>query len=126
MRADSNVATVTLADSDCTNHPLWMPVTCVTPDWVWSRDRALALDVPTAAALQVLATGCAHGTPQPDLGDGLCSLDGLGWVSVDQFVMADCDAAWYHLGGGYTGNCGGHNGDFYRHLVVDPAGCYDY
>ncbi len=126
----SNVATVRFADAVCDGHPQWMPVSCVTTDWVWSRNRNLATDVATVASLQILATGCYHAYGQPAVGDGLCSLDGMGWVSVDQFPMTNCDTLWFHLGGAYTGPCGGHDSsapfDFYRHLVIDPVGCYDY
>lgn len=129
--AVSNVALVTLSDNDCSTHPQWMPVTCLTTDWVWSRDRVLATDVSTAAQLGLLATGCNHsGNMQPDNGNGLCSLDGTGWVTVDQFPMTNCDTEWYHLGGSFSGNCGGHDTsapvDLFRHLVIDPQGCFAY
>ena len=113
-------------DSPCIGNPDWQRVTCTTGDWVWSRDRGLAMSVKDAAANRVLATGCKHATPQPDEGNGLCSLDGTGWVSTKTFVMADCDAKWYHLGGRFSGNCGGHNGDTWRHLVLTDNDCYPY
>jgi hypothetical protein len=47
-------------------------------------------------------------------------------VSVDTFVMAGCDASWFHLGGSYTGPCGGHDGDTVRYLVYAEDGCWDY
>jgi hypothetical protein len=129
----SNVAVVILQDGPlpCDQHPQWMPVTCTTPDWVWSRDRVNALTVRDAEALQVLATGCNHaGGAQPDDGNGLCSLTGGGWVSTVMFPMTDCDTDWYHLGGAFSGNCGGHDtsppADNYRHLVMDINGCYNY
>ena len=129
----SNIATVTMQDGPppCDQHPQWMPVTCTTPDWVWSRDRTVAQTVPNAELNGVLATGCYHaGAMQPDAGDGMCSLTGGGWVSIVQFQMTNCDTEWYHLGGAFSGNCGGHDtappADLYRHLVMDINGCYDY
>lgn len=114
-------------DCGCINNPLWMPVTCVTPSWVWSRNKAVATTLAAANANQVLATGCVHGSPQPELSQGLCSLDGTGWVSTQAFPMVGCDATWYHLGGSYTGDCGGHDaGDTWRHLVLGPNDCFDY
>ncbi len=125
----SNVATVTMVDGPlpCDQHPQWMPVSCTTPDWVWSSNRAIALNVVDAEANQVLETGCAHaGGMQPEMSDGLCSLTGTGWVTTTTFVMAGCNNDWYHIGGAFTGNCGGHDGDTTRHLVMDINGCYDY
>jgi hypothetical protein len=70
---------------------------------------------------RVLAVGCAHS------GTGnTCSLDGSGWVSTATFTMSGCNANWYHIGGGYSGNCGGHDGDIYRLLVLNEGDCYDY
>ncbi|MEZ4470080.1 MAG: hypothetical protein R3F60_04580 [bacterium] len=57
---------------------------------------------------------------------GYCSLDGTGWVSTEAVPMAGCDNSWYHLGGRFSGNCGGHDGDTVRRLVLDEDGCYDY
>jgi hypothetical protein len=123
----SNPVTVTVevpgGPGDCASHPQWTPVSCTIASWVWSSDRTY-LDIPSADAAEVLWSGCTHSGDGND--DGMCSLDGAGWVSTDTFVMADCNASWYHLGGSYTGNCGGHDGDTVRHLVKDPAGCYDY
>jgi hypothetical protein len=112
----------------CLNNPQWIPVTCTTPSWVWSSNRAIAQTVPTAAAARVLETGCSHGgaTPQPAMGQGMCSLDGKGWVSTQTFTMSGCNANWWHLGGSYTGACGGHDGDLYRHLVLNETDCYNY
>jgi len=125
--SEVTLVTVTEGEPPCDLHPQWQAVSCTTPDWVWSSDRVAATTVPIANALQVLWTGCDHaGGVQPDMGNGLCSLDGLGWVSTQTFVMAGCDADWYHLGGGYTGNCGGHDGDTVRHLVKGINDCYAY
>ena len=55
-----------------------------------------------------------------------CSLDGTGWVTVDTVVMEGCDARWYHIGGAYSGNCGGHDGDLVRRLVLGDDECYDF
>jgi hypothetical protein len=114
-------------DCGCFNNPQWMPVTCQTGDWVWSRNKAIAMTLASANTAKVLATGCMHGQgPQPQLGQGLCSVSGTGWVSTQTFVMQGCDASWYHLGGSFTGNCGGHDGDTWRHLVLGDNDCYPY
>jgi hypothetical protein len=113
-------------DCGCINNPQWMPVSCITTDWVWSRNKAIATTLAAANANDVLATGCTHGSPQPQLSQGLCSLDGTGWVSTQTFPMVGCDASWYHIGGNYTGDCGGHDGDTWRHLVLGPNDCYAY
>jgi hypothetical protein len=124
----SNPVTLTVEEApldaaDCAANPLWMPVTCTIDSWVWSSDRAY-LDVPSADAAKELWTGCTHSGDGND--DGMCSLDGGGWVSVESSAMEGCDSDWYHLGGSYTGACGGHDGDTVRRLVKDPMGCYDY
>ncbi len=112
--------------SPCLGNPQWTRVTCTTPDWVWSSDRNKAQTVPAAAAAHVLETGCNHAGPQPLEGMGMCSLDGKGWVSTKTFPMTTCDQAFWHLGGRYTGACGGHNGDTYRHLALTDSDCYPY
>jgi hypothetical protein len=90
---------------------------------VWSSDRSV-LSIDEAWVAQVLWTGCTHSGDGND--DGECSLDGTGWISIDSWPMVSCDSEWYHLGGTYTGNCGGHDGDTVRRLVMDDLGCYDY
>lgn len=110
----------------CVGNPQWQPVTCTTSDWVWTRDRVLANTIDAANASKVLATGCNHASPQPELGQGLCSLDGTGWVSTQTFVMMGCDATWGHLSVGGPFDCGGHDGDTWRHLVLGQNDCYAY
>ena len=109
--------------ANCANNPLWQPVTCQVASWVWSNDRAYT-DVPSAEANAALFTGCTHSGDGND--DGQCSLTGTGWISVDKWTMAGCDASWEHLGGNFTGPCGGHDGDTVRRLVTGDNGCYDY
>ncbi|MFT5460944.1 MAG: hypothetical protein ACI9K2_007465, partial [Myxococcota bacterium] len=111
------------ANPDCSRNPIWTPVTCSVGSWVWSSDRSY-LSVDDAEDAQMLWTGCTHSADGND--DGQCSLDGSGWISIDSWDMVGCDASWYHLGGRYTGNCGGHDGDTVRRLVMDPFSCYDY
>jgi hypothetical protein len=110
-------------DSDCggtcVGNAQWMPVTCTTSAWVWSSDRDF-MTVPEANAAHTLFTGL-----DPDY----CSLDGLGWVSTTLYVMTDfgdCDTNWYHIGPGYTGNCGGWGANPVRRLVTGPNDCYPY
>ncbi len=110
-------------EGGCDGDPLWRPVECVTAAWVWSSDRNAATTLEAANAARVLFTGCNHAGDNPQ---GLCSLDGTGWVSVDSFAMRGCDASWYHIGGRHTGNCGGHDGDTVRHLVLREDECWDY
>jgi len=97
-----------------------MPVSCTTGSWVWSSSLANT-NVASASAAHTLHAGRAHaGAPNT------CSLTGAGWVSTATFVMSGCDTSWYHLGGSYTGNCGGHDGDIIRHLAMGPNDCYNY
>ncbi|MSP60531.1 MAG: hypothetical protein EXR72_09360 [Myxococcales bacterium] len=110
--------------ASCLANPQWMAVSCVTGDWVWSRDRNGAKTLQLANAARVLATGCNHGAQINN--KGLCSLDGKGWVSTQTFAMVGCDATWYHLGGSFTGNCGGHDGDTWRHLALGDNDCFAY
>ena len=111
-------------EGGCTGNPLWRPVQCRTASWVWSSDRRF-LDVASANANRMLWTGCTHAGDAANV-EGLCSLDGTGWVSTAVERMAGCDASWYHIGGSYTGNCGGHDGDTVRRLVLGEDDCYDY
>lgn len=109
-------------EGGCTGNPLWQPVQCAITSWVWSSDRAFP-DLQSAAANQVLFSGCMHDGQNPE---GLCSLDGTGWVSVDTFPMVGCDANWWHIGGEFSGGCGGHDGDTVRHLALTEDQCWDY
>jgi hypothetical protein len=100
----------------CQNNPKWTPVDCTTTSYVWSRDRSQATTLADANAKRLLAT--VYGAK--------CSLSGTGWVSTSTFQMQNCSALWYHIGGTYTGNCGGHDGSSWRHLVLGDTECYDY
>ena len=105
----------------CLNNPKWTPVTCTTPKWMWSSDKGQAMTLADANSKKLLWSGCSH-APYADT----CSLDGKGWVSTMEYVMAGCNATWYHIGGEYTGNCGGHDGDKVRRLALTQNDCYDY
>lgn len=105
----------------CFNNPKWTPVTCSTTQWVWSSDRVNASNVTAANAQHVLWTGCSHG----GVGN-TCSLTGQGFVSTQVTTMSGCNTSWYHLGGSFTGNCGGHDGDQVRRLALGPNDCYEY
>jgi hypothetical protein len=103
----------------CVGNAQWTPVTCITPEWVWSSDRGNDT-VAAANAAHTLFTG---------LNDQYCSLDGAGWVSTTPYVMTDfgdCDINWYHLGGSFTGNCGGWGMQPVRRLAVGSNDCYPY
>jgi hypothetical protein len=113
-------------DGPCPGNELWRPVECVTDEWVWSSNRALGQTIADASREHVLYTGCRHAAGGDDMNDGLCSLDGNGWVSVEQWVMRECNARWYHLGGRHTGNCGGHDGDTVRLLALGEQDCWNY
>ena len=119
------MASVCVAASNCLNNAKWQKVSCTTPSWVWSSNRNF-LTAQAANVAHTLETGCAHGQPQPQLSQGVCSLDGKGWVSTQTFTMANCNNGWYHIGGSFSGNCGGHDGDLYRHLVLGDNDCYNY
>ncbi len=110
------------ASSECADNPLWTPVTCTMSSWLWSSDRAHTT-VEDAEMFLELYSGCTHSSDNPD---GMCSLTGDGWVSTESWTMSGCDSSWYHLGGSYTGNCGGHDGDTVRRYVTSDEGCYDY
>lgn len=110
------------ASSECADNPLWTPVTCSMGSWLWSSDRSFTT-VEDAEMVLELYSGCVHASDNPD---GMCSLTGEGWVSTESWTMTGCDASWYHLGGSYTGNCGGHDGDTVRRHVTSDDGCYDY
>jgi cysteine-rich repeat protein len=109
------------SNSTCLNNPQWMAVNCSTNQWVWSSDRVNAPTLQLANSMHVLWTGCSHGCVT-----NTCSLDGTGWVSTQVTAMAGCNATWYHIGGSYTGNCGGHDGDQVRRLALGPNDCYAY
>ncbi len=108
-------------EGGCAGDPLWQPVSCVTPDWVWTSDRAFAT-VEAANQNRTLWSGCNHTANR----DGLCSLTGTGWVSTDTFPMQGCNNTWRHIGGRFSGNCGGHDGDTVRRLVLNEDDCWDY
>ncbi len=122
--AQSCVAGVCRVAGGCVGNPQWTPVTCVTGEWVWSMDRARATTLAAANIARVLTS--SNTGPAPGGAQGMCSLDGTGYVSTRSFIMANCDAAWYHIGGRYTGNCGGHNGELYRLLALGANDCYAY
>ena len=122
--ADSGcVAAGDTHEGGCQGNPQWEPVRCQINSWVWSSNNAFQT-VDAAAANRVLWTGCRHSGDGND--DGYCSLDGRGWVSTQAVPMAGCDRMWFHLGGNFTGQCGGHDGDTVRRLVLTEDGCYDY
>ena len=109
-------------EAGCEGNALWQPVECAITSWVWSSDSRFG-DLASAEENRVLYSGCTHDGQNPE---GLCSLDGTGWVSVDSFPMQGCDATWWHIGGEFTGQCGGHDGDTVRHLVLSSDACWDY
>lgn len=117
-------AKVTCAPMNCANNPKWTPVTCTTNQWVWTSSRANAT-LAAANAAHTLYTGCNH-SGVPGDSNGMCSLSGQGWVSTATQPMAGCNATWNHIGGSYTGACGGHDGDTVRRLVLNVNECYDY
>ena len=112
------------ARADCARNPLWTPVACQTGEWVWSSDRAFQ-DLASAEANRALWTALVGDQGQPG-NEARCSLDGQGFVSTEQFVMQACDSTWFHIGGRFTGDCGGHDGEPVRRLVQNPQGCFDY
>lgn len=111
--------------SNCINNAQWMRVQCTWASWEWSSDRNFRS--PAAAnAAHTLQTGCAHVGIQ-NVAQGLCSIDGGGWISTQTFTMSGCNTNWEHIAAqGDVGNCGGHDGDTYRHLVIGDNDCYAY
>ncbi|MEZ4468974.1 MAG: MopE-related protein, partial [bacterium] len=108
----------------CADNPLWEPVRCQTGEWVWTSDRALD-NVAAADGGRTLWSAAINDAGQPGA-QAFCSLDGTGYVSVEAFTMNQCDNLWYHLGGRFTGNCAGHDGETVRRLTMRPDGCFDY
>jgi len=102
----------------CATNSQWTPVTCTTLQWDWSTNRAIATTVSAASTNHVLAVGTGDGAK--------CSLSGAGWVSTVTFAVSNCNVSWYHLGGSYTGNCGGWDGTPVRHLADGADDCYAY
>ena len=88
----------------------------MTGEWVWSSNR----DYVTVESADAARTLWAH------YADPNCSLDGTGWVSVDTFEITTCDTDWWHIGGRYTGACGGHNGNFVQRLTMGDDTCWNY
>jgi cysteine-rich repeat protein len=116
----ATVQTYPQPGAHCATNPKWQPVDCSTDQWVWSSDRSFG-SVDEANTARTLETGCQHA----DI-PNTCSLDGNGWVSTQVFTMAGCNTSWFHLVLGGNFNCGGHDGDQYRHLSKDDESCYDY
>jgi hypothetical protein len=104
--------------SHCATNSQWTPVTCTTTRWDWSTDRTIATTVSAASTNHVLAVGTGDGA--------MCSLSGAGWVSTATFPVSNCNAKWYHIGGSYTGNCGGWDSTPVRHLADAADDCYAY
>ena len=109
-----------ITSANCATSTLWQPVDCTTTEWVWSSDRNF-LTLELADANDVLWVGDQH-TQIPNT----CSLDGTGWVSTEVFTMQGCNTSWQHIGGRFSGACGGHDGDQIRRLTLEPEGCFDY
>lgn len=108
--------------SSCAQNAKWQRVDCATSSWVWTSNRSFST-LATANAERTLETGCQHASIP-----NTCSTDGAGWVSTQVFTMVGCNTSWRHI----TPNdmapfdCGGHDGDQYRHLSRDDNSCYDY
>ncbi len=111
-------------NADCANNPLWQRVACQTGEWVWTSSRVFN-NLATAEANRTLFSA-SIGDQGANGQNALCSLNGQGFVSTQTFQMAQCDTQWFHIGGRFTGNCGGHNGETVRRLVTGNNGCYDY
>jgi len=109
----TNVA-VLCSPLSCFNNPKWQPVTCTDKSYVWSSDRAVATTVAAANSNRVLYT---HNS---------CSLNGAGWIATAPSTISSCSTNWYHLGGTYSGACGGWDGTFVRRLALGDHDCYDY
>jgi len=116
----SGLEAVVGGSTSCANSSQWQPVDCTTTSWVWTADRSYRT-VADADANGTLWVGDQHANIPTT-----CSLDGTGWVSTEVFTMQGCNTDWYHIGGRYTGNCGGHDGDQVRRLTMNPEGCFDY
>lgn len=119
---EGRISGLEVSPTSCENNTKWQPVDCQTSNWVWSSNRESARNVTEADAQHVLWASDSRHT----LDRNTCSLTGTGWVSTQEVTMSGCNSTWYHLGGRYTGNCGGHDGDIVRRLTMDPNGCYDY
>jgi Cys-rich repeat protein len=106
---------------NCNASPQWAKVNCSNPSWDWSLDRNKAMDRVTANTKHVLATSNGNGNDK-------CSVLGTGWYSTAEFTesLNQCNTLMYHLGGSYTGNCGGHQNEPYRLLVLGINDCYAY
>jgi hypothetical protein len=105
----------------CVNNPQWQRVDCTTSSWVWSSNRAFE-SLATANAAHTLETGCQHASIPTT-----CSTDGQGWVSTQVFTMVGCNTSWAHITpDDSTFDCGGHDGDQYRHLSRDDNSCFAY
>ncbi len=89
-----------------------------------SSEPALLMPLPQQA--QSALWSAQIGDAGADGANALCSLNGQGYVSTQPFRMALCDAQWSPLGGGFSGNCGGHDGETVRRLTMNAEGCYDY
>ncbi len=123
-KADVSVTVSCPSATACANNPKWTPVTC-TSRWVWTSNRASAPSLAAANTQRVLQTGCNH-VNEAGNAQGRCSLDGTGWVSTQSFTMLGCNSTWAHIELNTVFNCGGHDGDTYRHLALGPNDCYDY
>jgi hypothetical protein len=111
-----------VAGSICADHSQWTAVTCTTDSWLWSSDRSFTT-IDAAEAARTLYSGCFHAG---DNDEGMCSLDGTGWVSTESWTMSGCDSTWYHLAPSWEGDCGGHDGDVVRYISTSDDGCFDY
>jgi uncharacterized coiled-coil protein SlyX len=117
---DTRISGLESAGTSCASSAVWQPVDCTTNSWVWTSDRTH----PTLDAADqngVLWVGDQHANIP-----NTCSLDGTGWVSTEVFTMQGCNTDWRHIGGSFSGNCGGHDGDQVRRLTMNPEGCFDY
>lgn len=106
----------------CSGHPQWKRVECTIPPsfgWEWSSHKSLSTTRESANRHRVLWVGHLNNT-------SYCSLDGIGWVSRDVSAMSDCSTNWYHIGGSFTGNCYGWDGEPVRRLVLGSHDCYNY
>lgn len=117
---DTRISGLEAGTSSCATSALWQPVDCATTRWVWTSDRTYST-LEAADQNAVLWVGDQHAAVP-----NTCSLDGTGWVSTEVFTMQGCNATWNHIGGSYSGACGGHDGDQIRRLTMNPEGCTDY